>query len=98
MSETLKVTKMEIISNLDLEADDVGSSCGNENYYTYNFLNHIHLPKDKEAGLSLNYNETDDISKVLYSCLHAQSYIYESDCNEESRKLANEYKKSLQSE
>jgi hypothetical protein len=96
MSETLKVTNQPI-SKLEIDADDMKSSCGNEDYYTYNFLNHVHLSNNKESGSMMNYNETDDLSKVIYECLHSRSHIYESDCSDESRKLAGEYRQKLMS-
>jgi len=96
MSQTLEITK-PIIKKLEMDADDVKSSCGNEDYYTYNFLNHVHLPTDRESASTVNHSESDDLSKVLYECLHDQSHIYESDCSDESRKLATEYRKKLMS-
>ena len=92
MSKTLKVTSQPS-KKIEMDADDMKSSCGNEDYYTYNFMNHVHLLNDRESGSTMNYNETDNLTKVLYDCLHSQlgRYVCESDCSDESRKLAMEY-------
>ena len=87
---------MKNLVSYNIEFDDMGSSYGNESYYVFDLLNYIHLPREMDSNAILNDNETDTdgLTHAMFNALYA--YSHDSDSSEQSRKLVEEYRKTLQ--
>jgi len=85
-----------LVSCSDIEFDEMRSSYGNESYYVFDLMNYIHLPREKDSNAILHDNETDidGLTHAMFDALHA--YSYDTDSNEQSHKLVEEYRKTLQ--
>jgi hypothetical protein len=81
---------LETINMISFEDDDVKSSCGNENFYSY--TNYLYLAKEKNSHVSVS--ETENYSELLYNCLY--SYYYKNfDSNVLSKNLELAFKNTF---
>ena len=76
----------------NFETDDIASVSTNEKIHIRNFVD---LPKYKESWSNTNCNESENLSEVIYDCLHSQSNVPKSDNNKKSREMANTYTQTL---